>query len=149
VSTAASLIKYRSPALRFLLVGVGNTVLGLLVIYALKWVVGWNDVPANAMGYAIGITFSFIINKRWTFRHEGAVVQSFARFLLICAIGYLANLAVLVLVVHSLGWNGYVAQLIAMGAYTLFSYCGSRYYAFGGARNRLSPANNRDEGGPT
>ena len=132
-------MRRHSSVVRFLLVGLGNTVLGLATIYAFKWFARWDDVPANAMGYAIGITFSFIANKRWTFRHEGVVVRSFARFVLICAIGYAANLAVLLFLVQGLEWNGYLAQIVAIGTYAVITYWGSRYYAFGSSRNRLSP----------
>ncbi len=44
---------------RFALVGVANTLLGLLVIYAAKWVAGLPDFPANLIGYFVGLTVSY------------------------------------------------------------------------------------------
>lgn len=132
-----SFVKRNSPIVRFLVVGVGNTILGLSVIFALKWLAQWNDVPANAIGYATGIIFSFVANRLWTFQHQGAVARSFARFVLICVIGYLGNLAVLVYLVQGLEWNGYFAQIVAIGAYTALTYVGSRYYVFRRAPKRL------------
>jgi putative flippase GtrA len=114
---------------RFLLVGVGNTLTGLAVIFAAK-AVGVGDVVANATGYAVGIALSFALNRRWTFRHEGPVHHALARFLAVTAVAYLANLAVVLGVISTGVVSSYLAQVAGVPAYTLVGYLGSRWYAF-------------------
>jgi len=60
---------------KFASVGVLNTVLGLVIIYALKWGLHWGDVSANLAGYAMCIFLGFVLNGRWTFWPLGAEAQ--------------------------------------------------------------------------
>lgn len=130
-------------AVRYILVGLGNTLIGLLVIYVGMFALGLGNVSANAIGYTVGILFSFTLNKRWTFSHAGDTLPSFVRFLLVVLLAYAANLATVVLAADVLGWNRYVAQGLGIVPYTVVGYLGSRLFAFrspgrqSSARDRL------------
>jgi putative flippase GtrA len=132
--TSARPLPWREFA-RFLLVGVANTCAGLLVIYAAKWLLQWSDLPANALGYAVGLAISFRLNSRWTFAYLGAHGPALARFVLSTAIAYGANLATVMLALHVLGLNGYLAQALGVPPYTLTAYLLSKYFVF---RNQRS-----------
>ena len=56
---------------RFVLVGVLNTLSGLGVIYALKLLLSMNDVAANFVGYSVGLLIGYVLNARWTFSFRG------------------------------------------------------------------------------
>ena len=116
--------------LRFLVVGVLNTLVGLLAIYMGKWWLGLGDVLANLFGYAIGLCFSFVVNRSWTFDHSGAVVPALMRFLVVFGIAYALNLATVLAAIRVFGINAYIAQALGIVPYTLFFFLGSRYYAF-------------------
>ena len=116
--------------LRFLVVGVLNTLIGLLAIYLGKWWLGLGDVLANLFGYAIGLCFSFVVNRSWTFDHSGAVVPALMRFLVVFGIAYAVNLATVLAAIRVFGINAYIAQALGIVPYTLFFFLGSRYYAF-------------------
>lgn len=120
----ASLIRYG-------IVGLGNSVVGLALIYLAK-AVGIGDVAANAIGYGVGLTFSFVVNKRWTFGYIGSHVRSFVRFCLIIAIAYFANLGVVITSIDRIGLNGYLSQALGVPIYTLIGYLGCRFYVFAG-----------------
>lgn len=115
---------------RFLLVGVLNTFTGLTVIYAAKWLAHWDDIAANLLGYAVGLTVSFALNRRWTFAHTGATLPALARFLVATAVAYGANLAVVLLALHGLHLNSYLAQALGVPAYTLTAYLLGRHFVF-------------------
>ena len=83
----------RHSAVKFAGVGVLNTLLSVAVIFGLKALAGFGDVPANLSGYVVAVSFSFVVNRRWTFRHEDHVWTALARFLLVFAVSYLLNLA--------------------------------------------------------
>ena len=55
--------------LKFALIGVSNTLLDLLVTFALNAIFGIYYL-AKIIGYACGILNSYIWNSRWTFREE-------------------------------------------------------------------------------
>ena len=121
--------RFAEPA-KFIIVGVTNTLVGLLSIYACKWLFGLGDAVANIIGYAVGLTVSFILNRGWTFRHSGAALPALARFLMIFALAYPLNLITVLVAIHTFGVNPYVAQAIGIPPYTIFFYLGSRYFAF-------------------
>lgn len=116
--------------LKFVVVGIANTLVGLLAIYLSKWALGFSDVLANISGYIIGLAVSFLLNRGWTFRHLGAVLPTLSRFLAIFAAAYLLNLATVLIAIYSFGVNAYLAQTIGIVPYAAFFYLGSRYFAF-------------------
>ena len=116
--------------LRFGIVGLFNTALGLGVIFAGKALGGLGDLAANAIGYAVGIAASFALNRNWTFRHKGEIKRAFWRFVAVFGIAYVLNLATVFGLRDFAGLNAYVAQAIGIVPYTLFSYWASAHYAF-------------------
>ena len=121
----------RLPQLgRFLSVGALNMVVGLLVIYACKWLFQANDVAANAIGYAAGLITSFTLNSRWTFAYRGPQREAFIKFLLVALVAYGMNLAVVMLLIHQAGMNSYLAQAVGIPVYTVVSYFSSKYFVF-------------------
>jgi putative flippase GtrA len=116
--------------LRFLCVGVVNTLVGLSVIYACKYVGGLGDLGANASGYAVGLCVSFTLNRRWTFDHRGAIAPAAIRFLAVAAIAYAMNLLTVMLCIHGFDMNSYLAQALGVPPYTLTSFVLSRLWAF-------------------
>jgi putative flippase GtrA len=114
---------------RFLVVGLGNTLLGLLAIYAFKWA-DIGDVISNALGYGVGIIFSFCLNRQWTFRHKASPWAPFMRFIVVIGVAYALNLLVVMSCINALHINAFIAQALGIPAYTIVSYLGSRYYVF-------------------
>ena len=114
---------------RFGAVGVLNTACGLAVIYLAKWGFGWPDLAANGAGYACGIGLGFALNRRWSFQHRGAPYTAMARYVVVLAAAYLANLAALMAALD-FGWHGDLAQLAGVVPYAVVGYLGSRWFAF-------------------
>ncbi|XVJ68843.1 MAG: GtrA family protein [Rhizobacter sp.] len=129
-NAARSAPKAWPQLLRFLCVGVVNTLVGLSVIYAFKYFGGLGDLAANACGYAIGLCMSFTLNRRWTFDHRGAIAPAAIRFLVVAVMAYFMNLLTVMLCIHGLGMNSYVAQALGVPPYTLTSFALSRLWAF-------------------
>lgn len=121
---------FNTTLLRFISVGLGNTALGLTVIYVCMGILRLSDVQSNAIGYAIGVVFSFVFNKKWTFRHRGGTVDALVRFLLVFALAYAANLAAVLIAINTLAWNRYLAQAVGVVVYAAIGYLGSLYFAF-------------------
>lgn len=127
----------RSSFLRFLLVGVGNTLLSIAIEFGLYNLGGVNPVLASAVGYVAGATMSFFLNRYFTFHSEEDFWLSAAKFAI--------NVAVLWAVTHPLlqpwlagklravfveKWANNVSLVICMGLYTVLNYFGQRFFAF-------------------
>ncbi|MGF9562910.1 GtrA family protein [Neorhizobium sp. BT27B] len=116
---------------RFGLVGLVNTSVGLLAIYALMYVFQVSPGFANAGGYALGLCISFLLNRDWTFQDNSKICQTLPRYLAVAAVCYSLNLAIVLSAVHMLGIDPYVAQLLGIVAYTACMFVGCRLFVFG------------------
>src|SRR5262245_17264045 len=103
------MIGFTPPALKFALVGFGNTVTGLLVIYILKWTGHVTDIAANIGGYSVGLALSFALNRNWTFNHSGSTLVAAGRFAMVFAIAYLSNIFVVITLIEGFRVNTYLA----------------------------------------
>lgn len=115
---------------RFLSVGMLNGLISLLAIYACKWFFHAGDVAANAIGYAAGLTTSFTLNSRWTFAYRGPQLPALLKFLLVAAVAYGMNLLTVLVLIHYLGMNGYIAQALGIPPYVLTTYLASKFVVF-------------------
>lgn len=116
--------------MRFFLVGVANTLLGLSIIFGAKFFFHAGDFVANFIGYGVGICLSFFLNSRWTFAYSGTLLPAVLKFVVATAVAYGANLVTVIFVLHYLDWNDYVAQAIGMPIYVVTSYLANRYIVF-------------------
>lgn len=116
-------------AVRFGLVGVANTVVGLGTIYACLFVLGWPDVPANVAGYTLGLLQSFVLNRNWTFRSRIGILPGLLRFVAVFAVAYAVNL-VLVLGLRRAGIGPALAHAAGIPVYTLIFFVLSRWFVF-------------------
>jgi putative flippase GtrA len=115
---------------KFGIVGVSNTLLTLLVYALLLKVFGVWYLAASAVGFAVGATNGFLLNRRWTFRdHVGdsltpvrwAVVQS-------CGLG--VDEGMLYLLVHDAHLDKLVAQVAATALVTVTTFFANRAWTF-------------------
>ena len=116
--------------LRYAAVGVINTGLGYSVIFACMYGAGLGPVVSNVTGYAVGLAVSYVLNRNFTFRSQGAKRAEMMRFVAIFALAYLANLGVLVALVHGASVHEGVAQVVSGVVYFGLSYLLNRYYVF-------------------
>ena len=76
--------------LRFLLVGVANTLVGTGVMYALYNLAHCGYWFSSAMNYVVGSVVSYFLNKRFTFRDDSRDPRTVLRFVLNIAVCYAA-----------------------------------------------------------
>ena len=115
---------------RFVLVGLVNTAVGLLSIYAIIFFFNANPALANAIGYAIGLAVSFALNRLWTFGDTQSIVKVLPRYLTVAGISYLLNLCVVLIGTHYYGIGPYLIQLFGIAVYTPTMFIGCRLFVF-------------------
>ncbi len=130
---------------RYLIVGLLNSSLGLLVIYFAMDALRLGVITANVLGYAVGVCVAFVLTQRWTFAHCGPTVPALVKFLLVLGVAYAANLATVLFFAEVLQWNVHLAQALGIVPYTAIGYLGSRFFAFGNGPIRVGPAGELDE----
>jgi putative flippase GtrA len=118
------------PLLKFLLVGAANTLMGLSVIWGMKEFTRASDATANVAGYAVGVTVSFLLNKRWTFGFRGERGASLLRFLIVFAVSYTVNLVTVLSLIEVSGLDSFWCQAFGVIPYSALFYLGCRWYAF-------------------
>jgi putative flippase GtrA len=141
-------MKLFEQAFKFGIVGVGNTLLTLIIIWVMTVLLKCGDIPANITGYAIGIISSYFFNKQWTFKSAVSWKQSAIRFFVVCAICYLVQFTVFLSItrycpndpplyeffkplldVFKLDVSYYI-HMFAMVFYTLLNFIANKFYTF-------------------
>lgn len=120
---------------KFLLVGVGNTLLTMLVEFMTEGLGYW---PSTALGYIVGAVVSFFLNRSFTFRSDADVKTAALKFALSVGVCYLISHAVAQplcgAVLGTMGFEGIwlerLTKLGGMAIYTVLNYLGQRFFAF-------------------
>ena len=120
---------------KFLLVGVGNTLLSMVLMFALEGLGYW---PSTAIAYVAGAVMSFFLNRHFTFRSQETMGRSAVKFALNVAVCYLVAYGIAQPVMALLPqpvfvpaiWWERLTKLVGMGLYTVLNYFGQRFFAF-------------------
>ena len=121
--------------LKFLLVGVGNTLLSMALMFLLEDLGYW---PSTAIAYAAGAVMSFFLNRRFTFHSDEVLWKAAVKFAVNVAVCYGAGYGLARLIVGGSPpltaipavWWERLSKLVGMGLYTVFNYFGQRFFAF-------------------
>jgi putative flippase GtrA len=123
-------------AVRFIIVGIINTVVDLGAFYLLGLIPGMPHVVAKGISYVLGICNSFVWNKYWTFSARGSDrgKREFAVFFAVNTPPLLVNLVVFTILGLWLdsgsGWLRMVKAFAAAVVSVVWNFLGSRYIAF-------------------
>ena len=118
---------------RFASVGLLNTLISLSVIMALDRGLHANPQAANAGGYAVGLTSGFLLSRRFVFRSAAGPRATAPKYLLTVLGGFCLNQLVLAEARRVLGpgmLDHLIAQVCAMGSYTVSVFLVCRYWVF-------------------
>ncbi len=122
--------------LKFLLVGVINTLVGSAIMFGLYNFAGVNYWVSSAANYILTSILSYFLNKYFTFRSQGTSLREILRFALNIAVCYaLAYGVAKPLVLWALSAateqvRDNVAMFVGMCLFTGLNYLGQRFFAF-------------------
>ncbi|MDO8652456.1 MAG: GtrA family protein [Undibacterium sp.] len=114
---------------RYLLSGVGNTLVGFGLIFGLMWA-GVSAYAANIAGYSLGLVMGFMLSRSFVFNAAGAVSRQMLRYGLAFAACVGLNIVVLAIALEFMQINRFVSQCLAAGSYTAAMYLMNRFYVF-------------------
>ena len=133
-----------SSFIRFLIVGVINTLVGTAVMFGMYNIAGlhkWGQIGywlSTIGNYTVGSVVSFFLNKHFTFKNKEkgkAVVIRFVINIAVCmtlAYGIAQKCVELALAGTFLSQQlqGNISMLVGMGLFVLLNYFGQRFFAF-------------------
>lgn len=120
----------------FGIIGVLNTLLGLVLIELFYNVLHWNYWGSSITSYVIGSIYSFFANKKLTFRVEGNTKRTALRFALntvVCygiAYGVAKPLVKVILADMSQKIVENIALLVGMGLFIVLNFFGQKFFVF-------------------
>jgi putative flippase GtrA len=115
---------------KFGIVGVSNTLLTLVVYTVLLKVFGVWYLAASAIGFAVGATNGFLLNRRWTFREHVGDALTPVRWAIVQSGGLGINEALLYVLVHDGHLDKLVAQVCATAVVTVSTFIVNRAWTF-------------------
>jgi putative flippase GtrA len=115
---------------RYAITGVASNTL-LYGLYLALTGMGARPEVAMSLLYAVGVSQTFIVNRAWSFRCAGAAPSALLRYIACYALGYLTNMAILVLFADALGWDHRYVQASAILLVATLLFFLQRHWVFG------------------
>ncbi len=125
-SRAAMLIQF----IKFGIVGVSNTTLTFVVYTLLLKGFGVWYLLASAIGFAVGATNGFLLNRRWTFREHVGDSLTPVRWAIVQSGGLAINEGLLYALVDGASFDKLVAQAMAIVVVTVSTFLVNRAWTF-------------------
>lgn len=122
--------------LKFILVGIVNTLVGTGVMFALYNLAGCNYWVSSAANYIVGSIVSYFLNKYFTFQDKSRSFKTVLRFIVNISVCYLlaygiakpVTLWILSSQPQKIQEN--IAMLVGMGLFVCLNYIGQRFFTF-------------------
>jgi putative flippase GtrA len=115
---------------KFGIVGVSNTVIAFAVYTLLLKVFGVWYLAASAIGFALGATNGFLLNRRWTFRDHVGDSLTPVRWAVVQGCGLGVNEGLLYVFVHDASLDKLIAQAMATVVVTVSTFFVNRAWTF-------------------
>ena len=122
--------------IRFIIVGVINTVIGTVIMFGMYNLLGINYWISTASNYILVSILSYYLNKHFTFKNKEKSLLQVVKFALNIAFCYLLAygiakpVTVLILSGQEEKIQTNIAMLVGMVFFTGFNYLGQRFFAF-------------------
>ena len=125
-----------ATTLKFLLVGVVNTLVGTAVMFGFYNLLHAGYWVSSAANYIVGSMVSYLLNKHFTFQNKEKSVRQVLAFVVNISMCYLVAYGVAKpLVLHVLSFSPQhiqenVAMLVGMCLFVVLNYFGQRFLVF-------------------
>ena len=126
----------QNTVLRFILVGVINTLVGTVIMFGLYNLAHCSYWVSSASNYILTSILSFFLNKFFTFQNKEKSIGQVVRFAVNIAVCYLLAygiakpLCLYLLSGAAASVCDNVSMFVGMCLFTAFNYCGQRFFAF-------------------
>jgi putative flippase GtrA len=102
----------------------------LFVLYLALTSIGVGHKTAMTLLFVTGMTATFLLNRRWTFRHRGRLHDSSRRYLVAYSLAYVGNIVALALLVDMAGLPHAVVMAFLIVATACFLFVLQKVWVF-------------------
>ncbi|MGW0037297.1 GtrA family protein [Gordonia sp. NPDC003376] len=129
---ASTDVDLKTQLIRFIVTGAGSAVLDFGLTILLQYALGAPYALSKALGFLLGTTVAYLINRRWTFRAEPSTAR-FIAVIVLYAVTFVVNVG-LYAWLSSLWEDGLLYSLfafvIAQGTATVINFVVQRAVIF-------------------
>jgi len=131
----------KNQVVKFILVGIFNTILGIFTMFSFYNFFGWGYWGSSATSYTLGSIISFFLNKSFTFKNQDSYLFTGIKFTVNIGICYFAAYLIAKPLVRylllemdysfTLSIIEQLAMLVGMVLFTGLNFFGQKLYVFG------------------
>ncbi|REE91621.1 putative flippase GtrA [Paenibacillus taihuensis] len=139
------------PFIRYLIIGVFNTLIGLSVTYGTLHLLAFSYWGSTFTGNSVGAIVSYTLNRKFTFNNRGRIFRTFLLFVLAILFCYVSSYYIGLKLVQLAGMMQFmhlssnaakdIAVIISTGLYTVMNYFGQKLIVFRETENRYEASN--------
>ena len=116
---------------KFCIVGSTNFVVDFIVYIILTRLLGVYYLAAAVISFIIAVSWSYFMNKKWTFRNKSPKISSqYLKFFSANAFGLVLNLLLMLALVELMGVYDVAAKVLVAVAIAFINFGLSRYWTF-------------------
>lgn len=116
---------------KFSLVGASNTLIDFLLYALLTRAFHWHYLPANVFSFSVAATWSYTLNRRWTFRDRTSRIRrQYPKFFLVAVIGLGLTSLFLAVFIDLIGLHDLIAKAITVVLVTFWNFSANRTWTF-------------------
>lgn len=117
--------------LKFSAVGLSGVFVNFGVTYVCKEWLKWNKYASNCMGFIVGATTNYFLNRLWTFQSANPQIGTeYAKYFAISLVGLGIDTLTVWLLNDKLKCNFYLSKVFAVGAATLWNFFANLLFTF-------------------
>ena len=117
--------------IKFCLVGLTNLAVDFCVYWILTRLLSWYYLLAAVGSFLVSVSWSFFINKRWTFRHRGGDLRGlYFKFLVANTLSIIFNLGLLYIFVDFAHLHDLLAKLISSFIVAFLNFSLNKFWTF-------------------
>ena len=132
-----------NQALKFILVGVINTIFGAGIMFCLYNFLGCSYYFSSAMNYILGSVLSYVLNKYFTFENKNKSFSQILKFVLNIALCYLVAYGLtrpfmnLILFGYKKNIRDNISMMVGMFLFTVTNYFGQKLFVFKDSKQNI------------
>ncbi|TVP60374.1 MAG: GtrA family protein [Halomonadaceae bacterium] len=127
--------------LKYAVVGLAGTLCHYLVLLVLVELNLAGVLAATSCGFVVGALVNHGLNRQFVFAASGrSYRESGLRFMVIAVLGFLLNFVIMGALLHGLGVNYLIAQVVATGVVFMVSFTANKSWTFSAIRGKNGKA---------
>lgn len=119
---------------RFIVTGVVSNALGYGMFLIAVNILGIGHKTAVTVLFAIVMAINFTVNRKWTFKSNGAYSQALLKFVIVYLAGYGMNILILATFVDYLSYSASWVQLATTVLLPIYYFLANKFFVHGTQR---------------